>query len=189
MTDAASFEPNSTADNDFLSAWSGEGSLEIATEKLQGRHRRISASISIPCSVEQLWEILTDYERLADFIPNLTVSRCIEKSETRTLLEQVGTQCFLNMQFCARVVLDMVEQFPHRIGFSMIEGDFKLFEGAWYLQPDATSSEEQTRLLYEVTICAPRAIPTVLIERHLKRDLTQNLQAIRQHTVATADLV
>lgn len=165
----------------------GEGGeqLDVRTEKLQGRHRRILASISIPCSIEQVWNVLTDYDHLADFIPNLSISRRLENAGPGTLLEQVGTQCFLNIQFCARVVLDMAEQFPHRIGFSMVEGDFKTFEGAWRLEPDEYA-ENATRLVYEVTVCPPRAIPALLIERHLRHDLSQNLQAIRRQAVAIA---
>ena len=182
MTDASFFELNSLGNAASPESGQGEGALAIAAEKLQGRQRRILASISIPCPVEQVWQILTDYDNLADFIPNLTLSRRLEHSEAGTLLEQVGAQCFLNIQFCARVVLHMAEQFPHRIGFRMVEGDFKAFEGAWQLVPEGDASA--TRLLYEVTICPPRAIPALLIERHLRHDLTQNLQAIRRHAIA-----
>jgi len=184
MTDAAPLDPKLLEENLLLAEAQSEGDLAIATEKLPHRHRRILASISIPCSAEQLWSILTDYDHLADFIPNLTVSRRLEAADSRTLLEQVGTQCFLNVKFCARVVLDMVEQFPNSIGFAMVEGDFKVFEGAWRLEPD-TDTGEGIRLNYEVTICPPRAIPAMLIERHLRHDLTHNLQAIRQQAIAS----
>ncbi|MEM1309004.1 MAG: SRPBCC family protein [Cyanobacteria bacterium P01_D01_bin.71] len=182
MTDATPLKANSTIKNLSLQGSASENSLAIFTEKLPNRHRRILASISIPCPVEQVWGALTDYNNLANFIPNLTVSRCLETSDSRTLLEQVGSQCFLNIQFCARVVLNMVEQFPSRITFSMIEGDFQVFEGCWRLESEVTS-QSATRLNYEVTICPPRAIPAMLIERHLRHDLTQNLQAIRQHMI------
>ncbi|RZM81896.1 SRPBCC family protein [Leptolyngbya iicbica] len=184
MTDATPLETvEDTQLDPSVEELPSEGNLSIATEKLPHRHRRILASISIPCSVEQVWGILTDYENLSSFIPNLTVSRRLETDGSRTLLEQVGSQCFLNIQFCARVVLDMAEQFPHCIGFSMVEGDFKSFEGAWKLE-QAEDAEQGTRLNYEITICPPRAIPAVLIERHLRHDLTQNLQAIRNYAIA-----
>jgi len=187
MVDASNLELNRLEEELSQEIDNAEGSLEIAAEKLQGRQRRIWAAISIPCSVEQVWQVLTDYDNLADFIPNLTTSRRLESSEPGTLLEQVGSQCFLNIQFCARVVLNMVEQFPHQIGFTMVEGDFKSFEGAWKLESDEASLSV-THLVYEVTICPPRAIPAMLIERHLRRDLAQNLQAIRQQAIAMAGL-
>ena len=163
---------------------SDTGLVDVSTEKLAGRTRRIRATIAVPCSVEQVWQVLTDYDALADFIPNLTLSRCLDKSERGIRLEQIGSQCFLNIQFCARVVLNMVEQFPHRLDFQMVEGDFRNFEGAWSLDIEETEYGPITRLCYEVTVLPPRAIPAALIERHLCRDLAQNMQAIRQQAIA-----
>ena len=162
----------------------GAGPVEISAEKLEGRARRIRAVITVPRSVEQVWQVLTDYDALAEFIPNLTLSRCLEKSDQGIRLEQIGSQCFLNIQFCARVVLNMVEQFPHRLSFQMVEGDFRNFEGSWSLETAATEDGPVTRLCYEVTVLPPRAIPAGLIERHLCRDLTQNMEAIRQQAIA-----
>ena len=187
MNDASTFEVNTPLNESLPAVEAAEDSLQVSAEKLPGRHRRILASISIPCPVEQVWQVLTDYDHLSDFIPNLTVSRRLESAEPVTLLEQVGTQCFLNIQFCARVVLNMAEQFPHRIGFTMVEGDFKSFEGAWQLEAESPE-HETTRLLYEITVCPPRAIPALLIERHLRHDLSQNLRAIRQHTMSVAGI-
>lgn len=189
MTDASQANASYTADASMAAPvveGAPEASLEITTEKLAGRARRICAAIAVPCSVEHLWQVLTDYDNLSSFIPNLTLSRRLEATPTGTRLEQIGAQCFLNIQFCARVVLDMVEQFPHRLGFSMVEGDFKSFEGCWTLEPTDNADQAETRLVYELTVCPPRAIPAVLIERHLRRDLAQNLQAIRQHAIALA---
>ncbi|NER81948.1 MAG: cyclase [Leptolyngbya sp. SIO1D8] len=182
MTDASQLD---ISHKDGAAPLASDAELAIATEKLAGRSRRISASILVPCSIEQVWQVLTDYDNLADFIPNLTLSRRLEDSDSGTLLEQIGSQCFLNIQFCARVVLNMVEQFPHHLGFNMVEGDFKAFTGAWKLE-SADEANGITKLVYELTVCPPRAIPVMLIERHLCRDLTQNLQAIRHQAITLA---
>ncbi|NEP16111.1 MAG: cyclase [Leptolyngbya sp. SIO4C1] len=157
--------------------------VSISTEKLQTRQRRILATIAIPQTLEQVWQVLTDYERLADFIPSLTVSRRIAHPKGGIRLEQVGAQCFLNIKFCARVILDMYESFPAELGFSMVEGDFKQFMGAWRLQPASIAGQPGTLLSYEVMVQPPLAMPTTLIERHICHNLTQNLQAIRQQTI------
>ncbi|NET10959.1 MAG: cyclase, partial [Symploca sp. SIO2B6] len=109
--------------------------IEVLTEKLDGRQRKITATIEIPHSVEQIWSILTDYERLADFIPSLKQSKQIEHPDQGIRIEQIGSESLLKLKFCARVVLDMIESFPHTVGFEMVEGDFKAFSGEWQLQP------------------------------------------------------
>ena len=156
--------------------------VDIATEKFPNRKRRIFASVDIPQSVEQVWQVITDYEHLADFVPNLTKSTLLPSAEGRIRLEQVGAQCFLRFKFCARVVLDMTERFPHQLGFTMSEGDFTQFDGSWTLQPTAQGMQ----LSYEVLVQPPRAMPIALIEHHLCRSITINLLAIRTHSMQVA---
>ncbi|MEL6468533.1 MAG: SRPBCC family protein [Cyanobacteria bacterium J06623_4] len=158
--------------------------VEISTEKRPGRERRILASILIPQPVEQVWQVVTDYERLADFVPSLTSSKLLPNSEGRIRLEQIGAQCFLRVKFCARVVLDMTEHFPHKVSFSMQEGDFKQFEGAWQLEP--TDNTQATRLSYDLFVKAPLAMPTALIEHHIRHNLIVNMLAIRQRSLELA---
>jgi hypothetical protein len=35
------------------------------------RERRVVGSVAVAADVDTLWQVITDYERLADFIPNL----------------------------------------------------------------------------------------------------------------------
>ncbi|MGB3767379.1 MAG: SRPBCC family protein [Phormidesmis sp.] len=156
--------------------------VDISTEKRPHRERHILASVVIPQPVEQVWQVITDYEHLADFIPNLTQSNLLPSSEGRIRLEQVGAQCFLKFKFCARVVLEMTENFPNQLAFTMSEGDFKQFDGIWKLQP----TPQGTQLSYEVSVKPPRAMPVSLIEHHLCRSITVNLLAIRQQSMQMA---
>lgn len=160
------------------------GYVEISTEKRPARESRILASVMIPQPIEQVWKIITDYEHLADFVPNLTSSRLLPNNEGRIRLEQIGAQCFLKFKFCARVVLDMTETFPHEVGFAMKEGDFKHFVGAWKLY--SSEDTQTTHLSYDLFVKPPRAIPAALIEHHICNNLTTNLLAIRERAIALA---
>ncbi|MGD1898756.1 MAG: SRPBCC family protein [Phormidesmis sp.] len=163
---------------------SDAATVNISTEKQTSRERLIQASVVIPQPIEQVWQVITDYERLADFIPSLTSSKLVKNSEGRIRLEQVGAQCFLKIKFCARVVLDMTENFPNKVSFCMKEGDFKQFEGAWYLEP--ATDNHGTLLSYSLRVKPPLAMPATLIERHLCHNLTQNLMAIHKRTLELA---
>ncbi|XP_043710652.1 uncharacterized protein LOC122659619 [Telopea speciosissima] len=64
------------------SIFSGDGvDIEIEIQKLGNNSRRIRSRIAIDASLETIWNLLTDYERLADFIPGLAVSQLLEKRE------------------------------------------------------------------------------------------------------------
>lgn len=152
--------------------------VEVKTEKAEGRQRLIVARIQIPHSAEQIWQILTDYDHLADFIPNLAQSRQLAHPHGGIRVEQIGSQSFLRLKFCARVVLDMVEHFPSRLDFRMVEGDFKSFTGSWTLHP--SSDRTSTELCYRLMVLPPMTMPVGLIERRLKGGMVLNLSAIRQ---------
>lgn len=160
---------------------------DIKIEMASGgdRHRLLTAQIFIPTAVERVWQTLTDYECLADFIPNLSESRRIPHPDGGIRLEQIGSQSLLKFKFCARVVLDMLEQFPHQLTFEMVEGDFKTFKGAWHLQP-AAEDGLGTHLTYHLTVCPSRIVPVRMIEQRLGNNLCENLVAIRERAIATA---
>ncbi len=177
-TSALDFDPVTCDNPDFADQ------VVIETEMLQGRERRISATIQIPHSVQQVWAVLTNYEALSEFIPNLALSRRLNSPDGKILIEQIGNQKLLNINFSARVVLAMQEEFPTAVRFQMVEGDFKAFLGAWVLTP--TDDGAGTALTYTVDILPKLTMPIKLVECRLRMDLPVNLVAIRQQVASLA---
>lgn len=190
---------NSTANLDFTTAiddTSIEDNLAfdpanlppvaVQIEKIAERKRQISAKIYIPHPAERIWKVLTDYEALVDFVPNLAKSRLLEHPNGGIRLEQVGSQRLLNFNFCARVVLDLEEYFPKQITFFMVEGDFKGFSGTWNLEPQSLNGIMGTNLCYTIQVWPKLTMPVTIIERRLSKDLQLNLLAIYQRVTQLA---
>ena len=152
--------------------------VEVHIEKVSQRQRLITAQVKIPQSSEQVWKVLTDYEALADFIPNLAKSSRLEHPSGGIRLEQIGSQRLLRFNFCARVILDLEEFFPKKISFQMVEGDFKDFSGSWCLEPYADGDFMGTYLSYTVKVWPKLTMPVTIIERRLSKDIKLNLLAI-----------
>jgi ribosome-associated toxin RatA of RatAB toxin-antitoxin module len=161
--------------------------VEIQIEKIAERQRQISAKVQIPHPVEQIWKVLTDYEALPDFLPNLAKSRLIEHPNGGIRLEQVGSQRLLNFNFSARVVLDLEEYFPKEINFRMVEGDFKGFSGSWCLEPYSLDEYVGTNLCYTIQVWPKLTMPVGIIENRLSKDLRLNLLAIHQRVEELAN--
>ncbi|QIR36602.1 cyclase [Tolypothrix sp. PCC 7910] len=157
-----------------------EPSVDIQIAKIAERQRQITAKIQIPQPIEKIWKVLTDYEALVDFIPNLAKSRRLEHPEGGIRLEQVGSQRLLNFNFCARVVLDLEEYFPKEINFRMVEGDFKGFSGSWRLEPYPCGDVMGTNLCYTIEVWPKLTMPVTIIENRLSKDLQSNLLAVYQ---------
>jgi ribosome-associated toxin RatA of RatAB toxin-antitoxin module len=163
-------------------------SVEILTEAPQKRGRKIVARLSMPYSASCIWKVLTDYEMLPDFIPSLKVSKRLAHPAGGIRLEQVGTQRLLRLNFSARVVLDLEEQFPHRINFQMVEGDFQDFSGCWLIE-GSSPEVASTYLCYSVNVLPKRTMPVRFIEGRLRRDIAVNLLAIRRRVESLSKLL
>ena len=180
-SDFAAFGDNINLENLTADAVNSKA-VDVEVEKISERKRRISAKITILHPVEQVWKVLTDYEALTQFIPNLAKSRLLEHPKDGIRLEQIGYGRLLRMNFSARVVLDLEEYFPKEISFEMVEGDFKSFCGNWLLEPMYLGGEIGTHLCYTIEVLPKLTMPVGLIERRLSDDLRSNLLAIRQRT-------
>lgn len=145
------------------------------------RERKIRAWVSVAADAESVWKVLTDYERLADFIPNLVCSGRIPCPHPgRIWVEQRGLQRALYWHIEARVVLDL-QELPnsgsgHELHFSMVDGDFKKFEGKWSVIPGLRSST--STLSYEVSVIPRLNFPAIFLERIIRSDLPVNLRAL-----------
>ncbi|XP_028770575.1 uncharacterized protein LOC114727950 [Neltuma alba] len=159
----------------------GEREVVCEVEVISWRERSVKAEISIDADIESVWNALTDYEHLADFIPNLVWSGRIPcPYPGRIWLEQRGFQRAMYWHIEARVVLDLREFInsacDRELHFSMVDGDFKKFEGKWYLKSGTRSST--TILSYEVNVIPRLNFPAIFLERIIRSDLPVNLRAL-----------
>ena len=149
--------------------------IEQIVERMPDGVRRLAAQLLTPVSADQIWTVLTDYDQLSAFIPNLASSRLLRREGNKVYLQQEGCQQFLGMRFSASVELELEEFAPDgALKFKMTKGDFRRFEGTWRLKtmPEATS------LFYELTVQGCLGMPIGLIEQRLRDDLTTNLKAV-----------
>ncbi|XP_023731511.1 uncharacterized protein LOC111879288 [Lactuca sativa] len=159
--------------------------VKCEVEVISWRERRVKSEVQVDADVDSVWNALTDYERLADFIPNLIFSARIPCMHPgRIWLEQRGLQRALYWHIEARVVLDL-QEFPnsangHELHFSMVDGDFKKFEGKWCIKPGKRSSN--AILSYEVNVIPNFNLPAIFMERIIRSDLPVNLQALARRS-------
>ncbi|MBD2363690.1 SRPBCC family protein [Anabaena minutissima FACHB-250] len=179
-TEDFELDPNLDPDLGLVADTANLPPVEVQIAKVAERQRQITAKVQIPHPVERVWKVLTDYEALTDFIPNLAKSSLLEHPDGGIRLEQIGSQRLLNFNFCARVVLDLEESFPKEINFQMVEGDFKGFSGYWCLEPYVLDQLIGTNLCYSIEIWPKLTMPITIIERRLSNDLKSNLLAIYQ---------
>jgi len=63
--------------------------IEQTMEKLSGGTRRLAAQLTTSASFDSLWNVLTDYDRLNLYIPNLLSSKKIYQKNNMNLPKSV----------------------------------------------------------------------------------------------------
>ena len=148
-------------------------------ERLPNGARRLAAQLRTPISVDALWKVLTDYDRLSEFIPNLASSTLLSKQGNRVQLKQVGSQQLMGLKFSASVHIELLEdRASGQLSFHLIKGDFRRFEGSWRMT--SLPGDNGTCLLYELTVQGCIGMPVRLIEQRLREDLKANLLAVEK---------
>ena len=151
--------------------------IEQTMEKFPGGTRRLAAQLTTSASFDSLWNVLTDYDRLNLYIPNLLSSKKIYQKDNNVHLKQVGAQDFLGIKFSAEVTIDLFENKEQGLlKFNLIKGDFRKFEGSWKIQNIKETSKNS--LIYDLTVQGCQWMPIGMIEKRLKRDLSENLVAV-----------
>ena len=82
-----------------------------------------------------VWQTLTDYDRLAEFIPGMRSSRVLERRGPVAVVEQSGEAGFLFLSFPIEVTLVSTERPPYVLEVSMLKGNLKRLDGAYRIEP------------------------------------------------------
>ena len=64
--------------------------IEQTMEKFSGGTRRLAAQLTTSASFDSLWSVLTDYDRLNLYIPNLLSSKKYFRGGTMSTLNKLG---------------------------------------------------------------------------------------------------
>lgn len=152
--------------------------IHISIQKEQGAKRQVNVQMSIPYPIEQVWQCITNYDRLVDAIPNLVHCRQLGQTGMNKLLEMVGYCQILNIRFSMRLVLDVVESAPYQIKTQLVEGDLRSYRGVWRLEE---IRDRTTILSYSAEIVPKLGMSIGLLERQAQILLPHNFLAIRRY--------
>ena len=110
--------------------------LTVETERRDGA-LEVVCRATLEAPLELVWQTLTDYNRLAEFIPGMRSSRVVGQRGAVVIVEQSGEASFLFLSFPIDVALETTERAPHGIEVNMLKGSLKRLEGAYRIDPQA----------------------------------------------------
>jgi ribosome-associated toxin RatA of RatAB toxin-antitoxin module len=151
---------------------------------VQGEHGlyRVSATFTTPQPAAIGHAVLTDYEEIPRFLPDVRSSHVIERDGARTVVAQEAVAKVLLFSKRVRLVLE-VREGPALIAFRDRSGEsFIRYEGQWTLRDEGGRAV----IRYELTAQPRFDVPDFLLARLLKRDAERMIERIKAEIAARA---
>ncbi|CAN5203502.1 hypothetical protein BH10PSE17_BH10PSE17_08360 [soil metagenome] len=103
---------------------------EIRIER-HGANLKVHADAVVKASRETAWSVLTDYDHLASFVPDMTESRIVSRTGNVVRVRQAGHTGPRPVRRDFMLTIEASESPMTRIDMKMVEGTFSRFEAAY----------------------------------------------------------
>ena len=152
-------------------AWPAEIVVHVVRA---GEALEVEASAEFRGNVPRTWEVLTGYDRYADFIPDMQTSRVVSRTGNRVEVQQNGQARLLFVGFPIDVRLSVTEYPQERIVSRATGGNFREMLGTYRIEDD----KGRVRLLYSGRLVPDFAVPPVVGTWVFKHNIEATFRAL-----------
>jgi len=151
--------------------------LDVARQR---GHYSLEANGRLDATPESIYAVLTDYEQIPRFMPDIRRSSVLERSEGMTVVEQEAVARLMMFSKRIHLILEIqnapgVIRFRDRCGKS-----FARYEGGWTI----AERDGQAVVRYDLTATPSFDVPEFLLKRLLKRDALQMIERLQTEMTA-----
>ncbi len=119
----------------------------------------VVATAEVAADEATTWDVLTGYDRLPDFIPDMAASRTLEREGSDALVLQSGRAGFGPFKQDFSLTLAVHEVRQQAVTARAVAGDFRRFESSYQLRADGIG---HTRIEYSAVIEPKAGIPPLI---------------------------
>ncbi|MEW5770633.1 MAG: SRPBCC family protein [Pseudomonadota bacterium] len=135
---------------------------------------RIEARQVLQADADTVWSTLTDYNRLATFIPDMVSSRVISPPGAPKRVEQIADSGLFAFVMPDHVVL-LMEESPNRlIRFRSVAGKVLAMNGEWQIIGDASP----VTLVYRSRIIPIAPLPPLVSDYFVEDEVKKRFEAV-----------
>ncbi|WP_192805238.1 SRPBCC family protein [Noviherbaspirillum aerium] len=117
--------------------------IEVSVSKV-GATVIVDVGMPVKASLRSAWEVLTDYDHMAEFFPNLESSRVVEQQGNKLRIEQTGKLAYGPLSFPFESIREIVLTPYSRVHSKAVGGTIKHGEAITRLVPEGAT----TRIFY-----------------------------------------
>lgn len=158
---------------------SADGEPAVTVTEVNGVFT-VTAAFAVTESPQSVIDVLTDYDRIPKFMPDVQVSRVVERTATGVVVEQQAVSRFMLFSKSVHLLLDIQEngtaiRFRDRSGKS-----FSSYQGGWSI----SQHDSLTIVDYQLTAKPTFEVPAFVLKRLMKRDSTLLIDRIKAEITA-----
>jgi carbon monoxide dehydrogenase subunit G len=174
----------------FLTGWRGAlaaallvaGSHCLAAESpiksldvtFDGEAYVVNAVFAAPVPPSIAWDVLTDFDNLAKWVPNVSESKAIKRDENTVVVEQKGVARYGAASFPYTTERKIDLKKPTNIKTAQIKGNMRRVESTIAIEPDGKG----TRILYHLEIVPSLFAAAVMSKKFVESEVSQQFTAI-----------
>lgn len=157
----------------------GDSADNISVKEVGGVYH-VAARFAVPQPPTTVLRVLTDYEQIPRFMPDLRSSVVRERAGCRVVIEQEAVARMMMFSKRVHLLLEVHEksdalQFVDQSGTS-----FRHYQGAWRIAAEGGG----TVVTYELTATPAFSVPEFLLTRLLRRDARQMIERLQAEIAA-----
>src|SRR5262245_41442796 len=126
--------------------------------------------------------VLTDYEAIPRFMPDVRSSIVRERAGGRAVVEQEAASGMMMLSKRVHIILEIEEQPDALIFRDRCRKSFAKYEGAWRV----SLMDGQTAITYELTAQPSFDVPGFMLKRLLRRDSAQMIEGLQRQIALPA---
>lgn len=134
----------------------------------------VDARLRVDAHHHIAWQVLTDYNNLARFVPGMQTSEIVSGPGQPLLLRQTGQSGFLVFNVPVDVTVRIDEILLEAVRFQAVAGSLSNKSGEWRLEEQG----EATLLLYRASITPGFWVPTLIAAPAMARDIGRKLTGV-----------
>lgn len=138
----------------------------------------INANGFVTAMPQQAWKVLTDYERLPQFVPELVQSKVVRRDGNEVLLEQESRAGFLFFSYNLRMTVRITEQPYSAIGIGLVSGGMKQYDARWELEDAQEDGRSGTRIRYSARMEPEFFIPPLIGQPVVQASVQRTVEAV-----------
>lgn len=153
--------------------------LEVSVNRVDqdAQHMyEVNATGAVNAPLPKVWRILTNYERMTEFVPDMESCKVLSRNGNEVIIEQFGVARFLFMNRTIHLIVRATEQPMSSIDIALISGDMKHYESRWELIPIPETGG--TKIVYHGKLLPNFYVPGLIGSKMIRSDIERMMGAV-----------